>query len=107
MSEQYDFTETLQDLDAGIFSSKISRAVRDVAIGVSEHGRKGKVTIELDMQRIGESNQIQMHHTIKFEKPTKRGKQIEHDTTATPLYVSMKGLTFAPAAQAGFDFETE
>lgn len=101
--KHYDFTETLADLDAGVFSEKLSRAVKDVAQGVVAHGdggKKGKVVIELSMSRIGESSQVAMTHKLKFDRPTKRGKLSEEDATDTALYFSPQlGLSIAPHAQ--------
>ncbi len=104
MSEQqYDFGETLGDLDAGVFLNKVSQAVKDVALGVVAHGdgkRKGKVTIELTIARIGESMQVEMAHKLAYDRPTKRGKQSEEDTTTTALYVKPQGgLSIMPNDQ--------
>lgn len=101
--QTYDFTSTLADLDAGVFLQKISKAVRDTAVGVVAHGdkgRKGKVVIELSMQRIGESAQVALAHKLHFERPTKRGKSVEEDTTETALYVGRGGaLSIVPETQ--------
>lgn len=105
MSEKkpYDFTETLQDLDAGVFSQKLSRAIEEVAQGVVAHGdggKAGKVTVEFQMKRIGESMQVQMSHKLAYQRPTKRGKQSEEDTTITALYYSPNtGLSIMPNNQ--------
>lgn len=99
-----DFISVLQaDLDAGLFSAKISRAISDAALAVVEHGEKGrkaKVTIELTLARIGESHQIDLTHKISSSRPTRRGKVAEEDSTSTPMYVGPHGaLSIAPAAQ--------
>lgn len=105
MSEKrtYDFTETLRDLDAGVFSEKLSRAVEEVAHSVVAHGdggRSGKVTVEFTMKRIGESMQVQMSHKIASTRPTTRGKASEEDTTITALYYSPRaGLSIMPNDQ--------
>lgn len=49
----YDFTNTLEDLDAGVFLEKVSRAVRETSMAVAQNGenkKKGKVTIELSIK---------------------------------------------------------
>lgn len=105
-SNTYDFGQTLADLDAGIFLQKISQAVKDTAIGVVAHGdngKKGEVTIKLTLARIGESSQVAMSHTLKFSRPTKRGRVQEEDTTETALYVSPRvGLSIMPDNQLDF-----
>lgn len=96
----YDFSQTLADLDAGVFLEKISRALKDTAIGVVANGKKGKVVIELSLAQIGESSQIAMSHKLKYDRPTKRGKTCEEDTTETALYVSPRvGLSIMPDNQ--------
>ncbi|MCK0153892.1 hypothetical protein MWU49_09265 [Alcanivorax sp. S6407] len=104
MSTKVD--DFVYDLDGGVFAEKLSRALSDVAAGTVDHGngkKKGKVVIELDMQQIGESHQIQISHTLKVSRPTLRGKATEEDTTTTPMYVGRGGkMTIAPDAQIDF-----
>lgn len=97
---KYDFTETLADLDAGVFSQKVSGAVQKVALGVVENDKEGEVTITLKMKRIGESHQVKVEHSVKFTAPTRRGKVSEIDKTMTPLHVGRGGrLTIMPETQ--------
>lgn len=98
MHQPYDFSDTLGDLDAGIFLNKVSAALRDTAIGVVENNRKGKVVLELSLEQQGDSNQVLMTHKLKYDKPTRRGKVIEEDATSTPLWVGGKGLSMLPDA---------
>lgn len=81
----------LADLNGGVFLGQIDAALRETAIGVATTGKKGKVTITLDLERIAESNQVQCDHKITFVRPTTKGKKTEEDTTTTPLYVSSRG----------------
>jgi len=98
-----DFTDTLNELDAGLFSAKVSAAVAEAALATVEHGDKGKsarITIELTMKRIGDSSQIDLTHKLSYSRPTKRGKASEEDTTSTPLFVGRHGaLGIAPEHQ--------
>lgn len=99
--------ELLPDLDGGVFEQKISSMLSEVALGVVTHGRQGKVTIEFDMKQIGETSQIAMKHTLKYQKPTKRGKATEEDSTETPLYVANNGdLALFHHDQMDFGFKT-
>lgn len=96
-----NFIETLEELDAGIFSSKISKALSEVALGVVEQGKKGKLVITLSMDRIGESSQLQVIHKLNYAKPTLRGSTSEEDTTNTPMHVNKNGsLSVVPESQA-------
>lgn len=104
----FDFTKTLQELDAGVFASKLTEAIKDVALGVVTHSKVGSVTIELKMKRLGESNQIMLDHTLKYSRPTLRGKVGEENATSTTLYVAGNGaISIMPETQTGFNFETE
>jgi len=55
MAQQPNFITTLDDLDAGIVTAKLSKILAEVALGVIEHSKQGKVVLTLDMKRIGES----------------------------------------------------
>jgi len=95
-----DVTEILNELDAGVFASKVGRALADTALAVTEHSRDGKVVIELKLHRIGESNQVNIVHKVKYDRPTKRGKVTEEDATETPMHVGPRGrLTMFPENQ--------
>jgi hypothetical protein len=109
-SEHYDFTATLAELDAGLFLLKLSRAVAESALAVAEHGDKGRkavIKIELTLERIGDSRQLELTHKLAYSKPTRRGKTAEEDITVTPLYVTRKGeLAITPDTQLPL-FSTE
>lgn len=106
MSEQRTLNDTLQEFDAGIFVNKVQESLKKVALGVINHNKKGTVTIQLDIDRIGETEQVQIKHTIKYSQPTKRGKITEDNATSTPMHVNRFGdLTIS--AQAQNDLFTE
>lgn len=97
--------EVLVDLDGGVFMQKVTKAMADVAEGVVHNSRQGTVTITLDMKQIENSQQIAVKHTVKYTKPTMRGKVTEEDASATPLYVGVRGrLSFMPDNQHTFGF---
>jgi hypothetical protein len=83
--------ELFDQLDAGVFRQKVAKAFADVALGVAIHGKKGRVLLTFDFERIGESTQVEMIHKVHFSKPTEHGKTIEENTTSTPLHVGMGG----------------
>lgn len=89
-------TEFLEELDAGIFSSKLSTALSEVALGVLNHDKKGKVVVEFSLDKMDSDNpSVQIQHKLSYVKPTKRGKSSEEDTTATPMYVHKGGALCA------------
>lgn len=87
-----DTNEFLNSLNAGVFSQQIGRALTDVAAGVVEFGRKGKVQITLELSQIGESNQVKINHKLEFQAPTRRGSKREDTALDTPMYVTPEGL---------------
>ncbi len=100
-----NFLDILPDLFAGVFLGQIDQALSDAALGVvswGDKGKKGKVTVEFDLSRIGETNQVAVKHSIAYVYPTKRGKKSETSTTETPMHVGPRGrLTLLPQAEQG------
>ncbi len=100
MNDPRSLDDTLQELDAGIFVNKVTEALKKVALGVVNHNKKGIVTIQLDLDRIGETEQVQIKHTVKYSQPTKRGKLVEDNATTTPMHVGRFGdLSISPQSQ--------
>ncbi|TPQ24912.1 hypothetical protein [Methylomonas koyamae] len=100
--QQPTLYETLDEFDAGLFAKKTHEQLKDVALAVirGDGKKKGKVTIEIELDKIGDSSSVTVAHTLKVSKPTKRGKATEEDTTSTPMYVDNFGyLTIAPQTQ--------
>ena len=93
--------ETLGEFDAGLFLKQLETALKEVALGVIANDKKaGSVTMDLKLKRIGESSSVTVEHTLKFNKPTRRGKSGEEMTTSTPMYVNNLGyLTIHPQTQ--------
>lgn len=95
-----DTKQLLEDLNAGVFSEQVGRAFSDVAAGVTETGRAGEVIIKFKMKRIGESQQVNVSHSLKYIAPTRRGRKIEELSTDTPMHVNPDGdVTLFPKDQ--------
>lgn len=98
----------IADLDGGVFEEKIGRVLSEVAAGVVAQGRKGSVTIKFDFKQISESNQVEVSHKLSYDKPTRRGKATEEDTTTTPMYVGNGGdMTIHPIDQLRMDLHAD
>lgn len=100
--DEYDFKKTLECFDAGIFEKKLSKAVRDVCAAVAYHGdrgKKGRVVMDLTVERIGDSLQVNVQHKLVTSQPTARGKLSEENTTSTPLHVTRHGPSFVPDSE--------
>lgn len=87
-----DTSEFINSLNAGVFAQQVGRALSDVAAGVVEHGKKGKLTLTFELSQIGESNQVKINHKLDFTQPTKRGSKREDTALDTPMYVTPNGL---------------
>ncbi|EDD1226327.1 hypothetical protein GAZ50_05970 [Salmonella enterica] len=80
----------INDLDGGVFINKVGAVLSEVALGVNNTNKKGKVIIELELSSLDE-NRVSIAHKLKFNRPTMRGSKSEEDTTNTPMYVN-KGV---------------
>ena len=95
-----DVTQFIEDLDAGVFEQKVSKALSDVAGAVVDHHSVGKVQITLTLKQLGNSNQVMIEHDLAFSGPTKNGEFAEKDRTKTPMHVNEGGeLTLFPKNQ--------
>ena len=93
----------ISDLDGGVFEEKLSAILSDVAASVIDHGKKGTISITLDIKQIGSSHQVQIDHVLKYKRPTSRGSISEDNATSTPMHVGKRGaLSFFPEDQGVF-----
>ncbi|GFZ63694.1 hypothetical protein PSE10B_02160 [Pseudomonas amygdali pv. eriobotryae] len=109
MSKATDTTEFLNELNGGAFASQIGHALSEVAAGVVDHGKAGKVVITLDFSQIGESSQVKIKHKLDYKVPTKRGTRSENTSLDTPMHVGSGGriTLFAEAPHPGQLFERD
>lgn len=84
--------EFIANLNAGVFNQQLGTALSAVAAGVVEHGKKGKVTVTLELSQIGETHQLKVAHKLEFVQPTKRGSKREDTALETPFYLTANGL---------------
>ncbi|MFQ6574167.1 MULTISPECIES: hypothetical protein [Pseudomonas] len=83
--------EFLEELNGGAFASQIGHAISEVAGGVVDFDKAGKVVITLDFSRIGESSQVKIKHKLDYKVPTKRGTRSENTSLDTPMHVGTGG----------------
>ena len=91
MSTATDTAEFLEELNGGAFASQIGHALSEVAAGVVDHGKAGKLVITLDFSQIGESSQVKIKHKLDYKVPTKRGTRSENTSLDTPMHVGTGG----------------
>lgn len=95
-----DFSGLLLELNGGVYSQMIDRAISDIAANVCTHGGEGEMVLKLKVKRIGQGNQVHMTHSLKASTPKATGKDISERTSETPLHVGPGGvLTLFPNAQ--------
>lgn len=103
--QTYDFTDTLKDLEAGVFAKQLSYAVHQSAIAARNMpGKKAKVVVTLELSAIGDGPELNFGHALSWDKPTQTGKVIEHASTRSVVWVSTSGLSYTPDTQENFDF---
>lgn len=78
------------ELDGGVFETKLSAVLNDVATGVLNNRAKGKVTVTFEISPF-DDNRVKITHKLSSVRPTARGKSSEEDTTETPMYVNRGG----------------
>lgn len=94
---------TIEDMDNGTLAQKLSTSLAAATRGAIGHGKKGRVTLTIDIEQIGEAAQVQLTHKISSVVPTLRGKRSEEDTTQTAMFVNENGyVSIAPDAQVDF-----
>lgn len=92
--------EFLPDLNGGVFQEQIENMLSLIASSVVDTGKKGKIQITLDLERISESNQVKVSHELKYVQPKKRGSITETDKSETPMHVNPGGkMSFFPENQ--------
>ncbi|WP_228130556.1 hypothetical protein [Acinetobacter tandoii] len=91
INKQTDAPQFIADLSGGNFAQQLGIAISEVAQGVVANGKKGKVQVTIDVSRIGESNQVNISHTLAYVEPTAKGKRSEDTTSETPMYLNNDG----------------
>lgn len=89
---QTPIQEILGDLNGGAFAHALETVMADVAQSVIRTGKKGKVNINFDMDKVkGTEQQVIISHKIDFAEPTLTGKRGEDSTSQTTVFVSPDG----------------
>lgn len=100
MNDISKLSDVVGHFDAGVFEDKAIDALKRVVIGILATGKKGQISLIIDMEQIGDSSNIAIKHTLKTVQPTRNGKAVEENTTSTPMYADNLGnLTLYPLSQ--------
>lgn len=87
----FDAGTFLEDLAAGVFTNKVTAAIKSAATGAVDFDKKGEVTIKLTFERIEESRSVVVKHEVAYKQPTANGHVGEQDATSTPMHVNADG----------------
>ena len=94
-NKKTNLNEFMGELGAGVFGEKFVHALQSAALGTlhaSNGSKKGKVTVELTFQQVGDNDQVIISHKLASSIPTLRGKKMEEDLTETPMFVGKGGV---------------
>lgn len=94
MPKPTEVHEFIDELGAGALKEKIANALSEVALSTVLHAdakAKGKLSLDFTFHKMGDS-QIIIQHKIATDRPTRRGRTTEHDTTETAMYVGKGGV---------------
>lgn len=95
----------LDVMNANVTKQRIEAALKDVAIGVANTEKVGKVTVTFDIKpQKGTNGQVNIDAKVSFSKPTDKGKRSEEITDSTPMFISREGLSALPD-QPGLGFD--
>lgn len=95
-----DILQVLADLYGGVFVQQLAYAFSEVALNTVAHGKKGRLVLTLDTEQIGETNQVNVKHTLFATVPTDAGLRTEKRTKETPMHVAGNGcVTLMPNTQ--------
>lgn len=91
MSKTTDATQFISELSGGTLADQLCAAISAVAQCSVANGKKGKVSLTLDISKIGDSNQVEISHTLAFVEPTSKGKRSEDTNSKTPMHLNAGG----------------
>ena len=89
----------ISDLNGGVLERQLSTILSDVAAAVMEHGGKGKVKVDINIERIGNTAQVKLPVTLSYCRPTLTGKRSEEAESTSLMYIGRAGLTLFPEDQ--------
>ena len=95
LTSETNVNDFISELNAGMLVTQLGLTLSAAALGTVINGRgskKGKVTLELNIQQIGENDQVVITSKISSSIPTKTGKKSEESATDTPMFVGKKGI---------------
>lgn len=90
----------IADLNGGILERQLSTILSEVAAAVIEHGGKGKVKLDINLEQIGNTKQVKLPITLSYSRPTLTGKRSEEAGSTSLMHFGRAGLTLFPEDQS-------
>ena len=104
-------SKTIGELGAGELESMATHALRDVVKAVRDQDGtrvKGKLVIDLTLERSKGTGQLLVTHKLSYVMPTDTGKLSEDASGDTLMYASQNGdLSILPDRQFTMDLDGE
>lgn len=102
MSEKFDISQMLADMDGGSLLEQLAYAVHEAAKAAVLHGdgaKKSKVALTLDIAGVKNAQQVVIAHKLEFKTLTPRGSVTEVTGNECPFHVSSRGVSLMPDNQ--------
>jgi len=97
----------LPQINADMTRQRMEAAIKEVAIGVANTEKAGKVTVTFDIKpQKNTDGQVNIDARVSFAKPTMKGKRSEETTDSTPMFVSRDGVS-AIKDQPSLNFDND
>ena len=103
VSDQTNLDQFWETLAGGVQKQILETILTKTAKGVVTHGakgRKGKITIQIDMARLNDEEGnlgLKVESKIAYQIPTKRGDASENEKRESVMYLTPRGLSDVPA----------
>ena len=92
--------EFIASLEGGLVEQSVAIVLSKVAAAVVDHRKKGQIKITVDLNRVGDSMQVNAKHKIEFTEPTAKGEVKEHSSGDTVLHIAPGGrMSLIPNTQ--------
>lgn len=95
-----DFSNTLLELDAGIFVKQATKAIEQVTLSAIESQKVGEITLKLKIKPINDCGAVHVESSIATVEPRPKGRIRMDHVSVTPMFASKTGsLGSSPETQ--------
>lgn len=95
-----DFSNTLLELDAGIFLKQATKAIEQVTLSAIESQKVGEITLKLKIKPINDVGAVHVESSLATVEPRPKGRIRMDHVSVTPMFSSTSGhLSSMPDTQ--------